>query len=171
MMGRQSGNVRSIAINSSKYKSLMKEIKTMQESGKYSSIAATMQGGYVAIEKGTFQHKAEEIEAAKILSRKGFKVILKDETGHIKTPDGYINKISFEQRTPKVGTEKGVNKNLEHAKKKGAEIAVIYDKYYIYHKIDIDNGIKLYEKLNKYRFKTIYVIAQNEKVYKHSHTK
>ena len=57
-------------------------------------------GGWLAIEKSTARHKPEELEAARILADKGYKVTLKDEAGSEKTVDGYLSTASFEKRTP-----------------------------------------------------------------------
>lgn len=62
-----------------------------------------------------------------------------------------------------------MNKALEHAKKKSAKIAVIYDKHHIYHRADIDRGIREYESLNGYRFTQIIVVTHDGKVHKHKH--
>lgn len=101
----------------------------MRRSGRYSSVEMGKGGGYVAIEKSTARHRPEELEAARILADKGYKVTLKDEAGGKITPDGFLFKASFEQRTPQVGSSKNFVKGLEHAKKKSSDIAVMYDKY------------------------------------------
>ena len=66
---------------------------------------------------------------------------------------------------------KAVNKALEHAKKKEADIAVIYDKHRTYNRSEIEAGIKRYEGLNKYRFKKIIVIGSSGNVHVHTHNK
>ena len=171
-MAKVSGGTRILKSGSKEYKNREKEVADMLASGKYSSVTMSEKGGgYVAIEKSSAKHKVEEIEAANILANKGYKVILKDEVSDIKTPDGYLFKASFEQRTPQKDGFRNVNKNLEHAKFKNAEISVIYDKYNKYNRKDIDEGIKYYESVNKYRFKEIIVITQDERVHKHKHNK
>ncbi|MBQ9255152.1 MAG: hypothetical protein IJ180_10330 [Bacteroidales bacterium] len=168
-MAKVSGGTRVLKQGSREYNKRKEEVYQMQKSGKYSSVKMTDRGGYVAIEKSRAKHKAEEIEAAEILANKGYKVILKDEVGDVRTPDGYLFKVSFEQRTPRGEGFKNVNNSLEHAKIKNAEITVIYDKYNKYNRKNIDDGIKYYESLNKYRFKEIIVVTKGGRVHKHKH--
>lgn len=52
---------------------------------------------------------------------------------------------------------------------KGVKIPVIYDKNRLYNKTMIDEGIKLYERLNKIRFKEIIVVSANGNVHRHKH--
>ena len=111
-------------------------------------------------------HIKHTIEAAILLANKGYKVILKDEAGQITTPDGYIFSASFEQKTP---TQTSVKNALEHAREQKAEIALIYDKHHIYHKADIDKGIKDYEAKNLHRFKQIIVVTKDVKIHRHKH--
>lgn len=170
-MAKTSGGVRALKIGSREYRKRENEIKDMMASGKYQSVKMSSGGGYVAIEKSTSKHKPEEIEAANILANKGYKVILKDEAGQIKSADGTIFLATFEQRTP---TQSKFKKSLEHAKSKNTEnqkidIAVVYDKYRIYNKKDVEIGIKDYESQNKYRFKQIIVISNKGNVHKHRH--
>lgn len=98
-MAKTSGGVRTYRQGSSTYRKRQAEAEAMRKSGKYSSVEMGKGGGYVAIEKSTARHKPEELEAARILADKGYKVTLKDEaTGlhGVKTPDGYLFKTSFE---------------------------------------------------------------------------
>lgn len=169
-MVKVSGGTRKLKTGSKEWSARQKEVFEMQKLGKYSSVTFHKEGGgYVAIEKSKMKHKAEEVEAASMLASKGYKVILKDESGQVSTPDGYLFKATFEQRTPTAGEAKGFKNSLEHAKKKKAEIAVVYDKNYVYHRKDVDDGIALYESLNSYRFKQIIVIASDGKVHRHNH--
>jgi hypothetical protein len=166
-MAKTSGGNRALTKGSREYRKRQTEVVTMLASGEYSSVTMSEKGGgFVAIEKSSKRHKPEEIEAATILADKGYKVKLKNEAGTATTPDGELFSISFEQRTP---TSSSVNKALEHAKKKGADIALIYDKNHIYHRADIDSGIKEYESLNNYRFKQIIVVTKDRKVHRHRH--
>ena len=169
-MVKTTGGVRSLTNGSREYLRRQREIGEMIASGKYSSVEFSEEGGgYVAIEKSSSKHKPEEIEAATLLARKGYKVVLKDEGGEVKTPDGYLFSASFEQRTPKSGGVKNFNKCLEHAKVKSADIAVVYDKNRVYNRKDVDDGISRYEKLNNYRFKEILVVSREGRVHRHKH--
>lgn len=168
-MGKTSGGNRTLKSGSREYIARRKEVAEMIASGKYSSVTMSESGGgYVAIEKSSQRHKPEEIEAANHLAKKGYKVILKDEAGQVKTPDGYLFTASFEQRTP---TQASVHKALEHAKIKNADIALIYDKHHIYHRADIDKGLERYELYNEYRFKQIIVVSKDGEVHRHRHNK
>ena len=64
-------------------------------------------------------------QAAEHMMHSGYRVILKDETGEVRPPDGYIGRFTYEQRTPNVGTAKTVSKAMEHAKRKGEDVAVV----------------------------------------------
>ncbi len=148
----------------------MAEVAVMRSSGLYSSVDMAKNGtGWVAIEKGNARHKPEEIEAAHHLADKGYKVTLGDETGSVTVPDGRIFSATFEQRTPNARGPKGVNKALEHAKKKRANIAVIYDKNRLYDRRIVEGGIRLYEAHNKFRFQKIIVVGSSGSVHVHTH--
>ena len=66
-----------------------------------------------------------------------------------------------------------MNKALEHAKKKGFDVAVIYDKGGVFHRSDIQAGISSYEsfKGNSHRFKAILAIDKTKNVYEWTHDK
>ena len=172
-MAKTSGGVRNFKQGSTTYQKRQAEVETMRASGQYSS-GEMGKGGWVAIEKSTAKHKPEEIEAAKILADKGYKVTLKNEATRlhgVKTPDGYLFNASFEQRTP-TGTSTNNFKNaLEHARNKGADLALIYDKHHVYHRSTVENGLKQYEANNNYRFNRIIVIAHDGKIHRHKHNK
>ena len=183
-MGRVPGGVKTYKPDSTTYKKRMKEVAEMLKSGRYSSVEMGKGGGYLAIEKSSAKHKAEEIEAGKILADKGYKIILKNEAGTHLTADGFIFKAVFEQSTPSVPQKgelpkgaKNIKKNLEHAKSKNTygengskiDVAIIYDKHHLYNRDVIEQGIKEYEKHNNYRFKNIIVISHDGKIHKHRH--
>lgn len=100
MMTKTSGGVRTYRQGSSTYRKRQTEVEAMRSSGRYSSVEIGRGGGWLAIERSTVRHKPEELEAARILADKGYKVILKDEAGSEKTVDGYLSTASFDQRTP-----------------------------------------------------------------------
>lgn len=173
-MAKTSGGVRTYGQGSSTYRKRQAETETMRKSGKYSSVEMGRGGGYVAIEKSPARHKPEEIEAARILADKGYKVILKNEAGlghKVKTPDGYLFTASFEQRTPQGSSINNVKNALAHARDKNADIAVIYDKHRLYNRKNVEAGISHYEATNKYRFKHIIVISAHGNIHRHKHGK
>ena len=143
----------------------------MRESGRYSSVDMGKGGGWLAIEKSTARHKPEELEAARILSNKGYKVTLKDEGGQVRTPDGYLFSASFEQRTPTKDGANTIRNALYHARNKGADVAVIYSRDHAFTRGSVENGIKLYEQSHDYKFKRIIVVADNGNVHRYRHNK
>lgn len=173
-MAKTAGGVRTYKQGSSTYRKRQAEVEAMRASGKYSSIEMSKGGGYVAIEKSTARHMPEELEAARILADKGYKVILKDEaTGlhGVKTPDGYLFNASFEQRTPTKDGANTIRNALYHARNKGADVAVIYSRNHAFTRGSVENGIKLYEQSHDYKFKRIIVVADNGNVHRYRHNK
>lgn len=145
-------------------------------------------GAYVLFEKGHEYH-TEEIEAAKAMADHGIIVRLEkegdpsrataiDPKGNFKFSEGTLSveELSYEQSTRTSLTttaERSVKKALEHSRKKGSDVAVIYDKGGVFHRSDIQAGIKSYEnfKTNTHRFKAILVIDQYHNVYEWTHSK
>lgn len=169
-MAKDYGGDRMVGQHAQPYADVKKKVEEMRASGKYSEVEMTSNGGIYAVEKGKARHKPEEKEAAKHMAKAGYQVTLKDETGDVKTPDGYVYSFSFEQKTPNVGGAYSVRKALGHARLKGADVAVIYDRHAVYHRNVIEHGISLYEQhISNYRFKRIIVISKFGNVYEHSH--
>lgn len=145
-------------------------------------------GAYVLFEKGHEYHP-DEIEAAKAMADHGIIVEMGvegdparatavDAKGNYKFSDGTLSiaKLSYEQSTRDSLTttaERSVKKALEHAKTKGASVAVIYDRGGVFHRSDIQAGIEKYEsfKGNEHRFKAILVVDKKQNVYEWSHSK
>lgn len=169
MMAKTSGGVRTYRQGSSTYRKRQAEVAAMHASGRYSSVEMGKGGGWLAIERSTTRHKPEELEAARILADKGYKVTLINESGMERTPDGYLFKASFEQRTPQGGSYRNIVKGLEHAKKKSSDVAVLYDKHGVHTRFSIEKGLSQYEYLNKYRFKEIIVISKDGRIHRHKH--
>lgn len=171
-MGKTSGGNRILKTGSREYRRRGKEVEEMLASGKYSSVSLSVKGGgYVAIEKSPAKHKPEEIEAATILANRGYKVILKNEAGQTRTPDGELFSISFEQRTLIKNAPTTIRNALFHAQEKGADIAVIYSKGKMLSRKSIEGGIKLYEDLGKYRFKMVIIVSDRGKIHRYKHNK
>lgn len=167
-MAKVVGGVRPLSRSGVAYQNRLEEYRSMMLSGAYSDGYFSEEGsGYYVVEMSTFRHKAEELEAAKHLADSGYSVTLANEAGNgigVKSPDGKVFKATFEQRTP---TGSSVKKCLDHAMEKRAEVAVIYDKHHIYHRDDIENGIKDFWKRYSYKFNKILVIDSNGKVHVH----
>lgn len=173
-MAKQSGGVRNVHAGGAAHKRRMEEVTKMRASGRYSSVEMSENGtGWVAIERSKAKHKPEEIEAARHLADKGYKVTLTDEAGSEVVKDGKLFSATFEQRTPTAKGPKGINNALEHAKKKRSDIAVIYDKHRTYNRSEVESGIRLYESFasNQHRFKKIIVIGDTGSVHVHKHNK
>lgn len=170
-MAKTAGGVRTYKQGSSTYRKRQAEVEAMRSSGRYSSVELGKGGGYVAIEKSTARHKPEELEAARILADKGYKVTLKDEGGQVRTPDGYLFSASFEQRTPTKDGANTIRNALYHARNKGADVAVIYSRNHAFTRGSVENGIKLYEQSHDYKFKRIIVVADNGNVHRYRHNK
>lgn len=141
----------------------------MMKSGRYSSVEMGRGGGYVAIERSPAKHKPDELEAARILAGKGYKVILKDESGQLRTPDGYIFKASFEQRTPTGNSAKNIRTALYHGRDKKADIPVLYMKGNEHTRKSVEDGIRDFENSSKYRFKEIIIVTEDGKIHRHKH--
>ena len=169
-MGKEFGSDRLVDKYRQPHAEVARKVAEMKASGNYSVVEKTTAGGIFAIENGKARHKPDEIEAGRHMAEAGYHVTLKDETGSVKTPDGHVFSFTYEQRTPAKGGA-SFKKAIEHASDKRAEVAVIYDKNGIYHRKDVENGIKQYEYHKKYRFKRILVISKSGNVYEHSHTK
>jgi len=160
-------------------------------SGKYvqENCYLSPSGASILVEKGHNVH-IEEIEAAKALADYGYPVILtsendirlatnKDRKGNPKFSEGKVSveMLTFEQSTPSKIASRGaaisIHKALEHAKAKGASVAVVYDRSRLFHRNDIDNGIKEYEshRTNTHRFKSIIIIDGDGGVHEWTHNK
>lgn len=173
-MAKTSGGIRTYKNGSSTYRRREVEADAMRRSGKYSSVEMGKGGGYVAIEKSTSRHKPEELESARILADKGYKVTLKNEAGlghKIKTPDGYLFSASFEQRTPKGNTDINIRLSLYHVRDKKADVPVLYMKGSGHTRQSVENGIRAFESASKYRFKHIIVVTGDGRIHRHKHNK
>lgn len=173
-MAKSSGGIRSLGKRTVAKENRRSEFQKELASGKYSdrkkdSYFDENSGGYYLIEKSTRKHPKVEMEVAEFLAKKGYKVTLIDESGTSIKVDGKIFQVTYEQRTPKGDTYKNFNNALEHAKKKGAESAIIYMKNSNHTRKSVEEGIKYYEKLNQYRFKNILIVTKNGKIHIHKH--
>ena len=171
-MAKQSGGTKTLKTGSRNFHKRKSKVDEMIASGKYFSVTFMEDGGgFVAIEKSKSKHKPEEIEAANLLAKKGYEVILKDESGSKSTVDGKLFALSFEQRTPVKDGSNTIRNALFHGRDKGADIAVIYSKNHVFSKKSVDEGLKLFEDASLYRFKKIIVIADNGHIHRRVHNK
>lgn len=168
-MAKTAGGVRTYGSGSATYRKRQAEAAAMLAGGRYSSVEMGKGGGYVAIEKSPARHKTEELEAARILADKGYKVILKNEAGQVTTPDGYLFKASFEQRTPQGSSAQNFKKALDHAEQKRADVLVAYMKGNGHTRQSVEEGIRLFEKHSGKRFNQIIVVTENGKIHRHKH--
>lgn len=148
------------------------------------SYVSDRSGAYMAYMKGHEYHE-EEIEAARYLADSGFNVILTPEgdgfevyatnvkNGKHKFSEGTVSLITYEQKTPdRVDTtvEVAVKNAIKHANTKRSQIALIYDKYSLFHRDDIENGMKLYQQKDKAwrnKVKAVLVVNSKGEVYEH----
>ncbi len=173
-MAKTSGGVRSLGSRTKAKANRKAEFEAMLASGKYSKNDCyfdNKSGGYYLTEKSRTKHKNEEIEVARHLANKGYKVVLIDEAGSTLKIDGKIFSVSYEQKTPEGSTHKNMNKALEHAKSKRADIAVVYMKHNKHSRASVEQGIAEYEKLNDYRFNRILVVTKDGRIHIHKHNK
>lgn len=168
-MAKTAGGVRTYRQGSSTYRKRQAEVAAMRASGRYSSVEMGKGGGWLAMENSTARHKPEELEAARILADKGYKVTLKNEAGFTKTPDGYLFKASFEQRTPTGSSSKNIRASLYHGRDKKADIPVLYMKGNGHTRKSVEDGIRYFESSSKYRFKEIIIVTEDGRIHRHKH--
>ena len=168
-MAKTAGGVRTYRQGSSTYRKRQAEVAAMSDSGRYSSVEMGKGGGWLAIEKSTARHKPEEMEAARILADKGYKVTLKDESGMSKTPDGYLFTASFEQRTPTGSSAKNIRASLYHGRDKKADIPLLYMKGNGHTRKSVEDGIRYFESSSRYRFKEIIIVTEDGRIHRHKH--
>lgn len=147
-MVKLSGGSRRLKGGSREYNRREIAFQQLMNTGRYSyGYFSQKGGGYVLVEKSTARHKPEEIEAARLMADKGYKVTLKDEAGTMKTPDGKIFDATFEQRTPD-GTQNladNIMNALRHGRDKKSDMVVIYQKNGRHLRQAVEQGIKMYE--------------------------
>lgn len=166
-MVKLSGGSRKLQGGSKEYNKREKEFDDMMKSGEYSQgYFSEKGGGYYVVENSKAKHKPEELEAARYLADKGYKVTLKDEAGSIRTPDGKIFSASFEQSTPQGNSVNNFNKCLNHAKNKpGATAAVVYMKNGTHSKETIKKAIDSYSCHNKKQLE-VYVVTKDGRIHR-----
>lgn len=168
------GGVRPVSKTGKAYQNRLREYTAKMASVGYSDgYFSKESGGFYVVVKSNYPHKKEELEAARILADKGYKVYLQDEVGSVSKGDGLIFTFSYEQSTPdKAVGGHGFKKCLGHAKSKRVQIALIYDKNGRFTDSDINAGILEFEKYNAtYRFSRIIVIDRKNRINNYYHNK
>lgn len=190
-MAKASGSTRIVQPSTAGKASNLADFNSRMSTGLYdvskSSISATS-GAYVAYMTG-HNYFPEETEAARFLANAGFNVVLTPEgdgyeiyatnvkKGKHKYSEGTVSQITFEQATPKsiVDTaETTIKGAIKHANKKRSNIALIYDKYSLFHREDIENGMKAYQKSDKAwqkKVKAVLVVNSKGEVWEHQFEK
>lgn len=191
-MAKASGNTRIVRPTSSSITQGRKEFDAeiaKSTTDVSNSFFSNKSGGFLVTMKGHNIDEAE-LEAGRYLADSGIKVTLTPEgAGYemyatfstvkkgktiYKYSDGKMDMSTFEQKTPsRIDTtvEQSVKQAIIHANSKHAQIALIYDKYKLYHNKDIEDGMKLYqEKFKKWEtkgVKAVIVVSHSGKVYEH----
>lgn len=179
-----------------KYKELLSNLSA-DESKSYFSEKT---GAYVIFMKGhNHTDKAKdgdaEIEAAKALADAGINIkltpegngyeiyatnikIKKDGTKVYKYSEGKMSAYTFEQRTPteiENDAASSVRMAINHANSKKSSIALIYDKHSLFHRKDIEDGMKLYQSKHHMwetkGVKCVVVVNSKGQVYEHQFDK
>lgn len=162
MAQKQHGTTKSITPNTKAIKaSSAKYIKAL-ESGLYDkelSFFDKNTGGYLLYSKNRKMDNME-YNAATFMAIKGKQITMTPEggegyeliiaNGKPKYGDGRIGITSYEQRSPKAANEATARKTVEnainHARKKGATIAVLFDYSRSFNVQDIKHGAEHYER-------------------------
>lgn len=162
MAQKQHGTTKSITPNTKAIKaSNAKYIKAL-ESGLYDkelSFFDKNTGGYILYSKNRKMDNME-YNAATFMAVKGKQITMTPEggegyeliiaNGKPKYGDGRIGITSYEQRSPKAANEATARKTVEnainHARKKGATIAVLFDYSRSFKVQDIKHGAEQYER-------------------------
>ena len=162
MAQKQHGTTKNVTSNTKAIKaSSAKYIKAL-ESGLYDkelSFFDKNTGGYLLYSKNRKMDNME-YNAATFMTMKGKQITMTPEgvegyelivsNGKTKYGDGRIGITSYEQRSPKAANEATARKTVEnainHARKKGATIAVLFDYSRSFKVQDIKHGAEHYER-------------------------
>ena len=166
-MVKLSGGSRTLTGGSREYSRREVEFHQLMNSGRYSNgYFSGKGGGYYLVEKSSTSHKPEEIEAARFMADKGYKITLKDEAGDVRTPDGYVFSAGFEQSSPKGDSVNNFKNCLEHARDKpGASAAVVYMRDAGHTKANVKAGIAKYRQHNSKPLR-VYVVTKDGRIHR-----
>ena len=190
-MAKAFGNTRIVQPSTAGKAANLADFNNRMASGLYDaskSSVSPVSGAYVAYMTG-HNYFTEEMEAAQFLANAGFNVVLTPEgngyeiyatnvkKGNYKYSEGTVSQITFEQATPKsmINTAETTIKNaIKHANTKHSNIALIYDRYSLFHREDIEKGMKEYQKSDKAwqkKVKAVLVVNSKGEVYEHQFEK
>ena len=161
MAQKQQGNTRAVTPTTKAIRASGIKYNRLLESGNYDknlSFYNSSTGGYLLYAKGRKMDNME-YNAATYLAIKGYQVKMTPEgsgkyalaivNGKSRYGDGFISLTSYEQRssTPinDATARKTVENAINHARKKGANIAVLFDYNRAFKLSDITHGTKHYE--------------------------
>ena len=184
-MAKATGSTRLVQPTTASKAANLADFNAKMATGKYeaglSSISAST-GAYVAYMKGHEYH-IEEMEAAKHLADNGFNVVLTPEgPGYEiyatniqkgKFSEGTISQITYEQTTPKSidkAAKITVKNAIVHANKKRSDIALIYDRHSLFHRNNIEDGMRKYQQDNpgwRHKAKVVLVVNSKGEVWEH----
>ena len=186
-MGKPTGSTRIVQPSNASKAANLADFNNRMASGLYdvgNSSISTSTGAYVAYMTGHAYHE-EEMEAAKALANAGFNVVLTPEgvgyeiystaivKGKHKFSEGTVSQLTFEQRTPQSivkDAETTIRGAIKHANTKHSQIALIYDRYNLFHRKNIEDGMKLYQQGDKTwhkKVKAVLVVNSKGQVYEH----
>lgn len=161
MAQKQQGNTRAVTPTTKAIRASGIKYNRLLESGNYDknlSFYNSSTGGYLLYAKGRKMDNME-YNAATYLAIKGYQVKMTPEgsgkyalaivNGKSRYGDGFITLTSYEQRssTPinDATARKTVENAINHARKKGANISVLFDYNKAFKLSDITHGTKHYE--------------------------
>ena len=175
-MGKPTGGTRYVKPSDASKAKNLTDFNNRMATGFYDtskSFVSAVSGAYVAYMTG-HNYFPEEIEAARYLADAGFNVVLTPEGNGY---EGTVSQITFEQTTPKSITntaETTIKNAIKHANTKRSNIALIYDKNSLFHREDIEKGMKAYQKSDKAwqkKVKAVLVVNSKGEVWEHQFDK
>ena len=167
MASKASGNTRAVTPTKQAIAKSRSEYSEEMKKGLYDETLSKFDiesGGYLFYYKGRKFDK-DEYDAAMIATNGGYQMIVTPEggaefilsayKGKNKYGDGKVAMFSYEQSTPapkgksSEELDKAIDGAVNHAKVKGASVALIYDKNGTFHRENVKAGIERYMEFNK----------------------
>lgn len=194
-MAKAHGNTRIVQPYKTGREKNLKEYNDMIATGKYdiNNSSVSDSGAYVAYMEGHNYNK-DEVDVARYLADNGFDVVLtpegdgfeihatntrvgKEGENKHRYSDGKVSMYTYEQRTPdhiRKDAETSVRGAIRHANLKRSEIALIYDKNSLFHRKDIEDGMRYYQQSDKawrHKVKVVLVVNSRGEVNEHQFDK